>query len=158
VWQDRFKSPVIEADEQLLTVLRYMEANPWRAGMVRDLTDTGFPQDGRVWAADSLSIKWRRPGSIMFSKLAVAFALQRPNSYVKKNPGAFDSTGAENMTQWHPLFAELLRPLFEDYYDVQTNVPVGDVPREADIVLLQRTVRGASPTLPGGNKHGQERY
>ena len=42
-------------------------------------------------------------------------------------------------TQWHPLFAELLRPMLQDYYDVQTNFPVGDVPREADIVVLRRT-------------------
>ena len=41
--------------------------------------------------------------------------------------------------QWHPLFAELLRPLLQDYFDVQTNFPVGDVPREADILLLRRT-------------------
>jgi len=42
-------------------------------------------------------------------------------------------------TQWHPLFAELLRPMLQDYYDVQTNFPVGDVPRQADIVVLRRT-------------------
>lgn len=40
------------------------------------------------------------------------------------------------MTQWHPIFAKLLRPLLEGYYDVQTNVAVGDVPREADVVLV----------------------
>jgi putative transposase len=37
VWQGRFKSPVIEADEHLLTVMRYVESNPLRAGMVSDL-------------------------------------------------------------------------------------------------------------------------
>jgi putative transposase len=35
VWQGRFKSPVIQADDHLLTVLRYIEANPLRASMVR---------------------------------------------------------------------------------------------------------------------------
>jgi putative transposase len=39
VWQGRFKSPVIQDDMHLLVVLRYIEANPWRAGMVADLTD-----------------------------------------------------------------------------------------------------------------------
>ncbi len=48
-------------------------------------------------------------------------------------------------TQWHPIFAELLRPLLQDYYDVQTNVPVGDAPREADILLLRRTSDGPTP-------------
>jgi putative transposase len=35
VWQGRFKSPVIQHDEHLLTVLRYIEANPLRAGIVK---------------------------------------------------------------------------------------------------------------------------
>jgi hypothetical protein len=39
---------------------------------------------------------------------------------------------------WHPIFAHLLRPLVEAYYEVQTDVPVGDLPRQADIVLLRR--------------------
>src|SRR5262245_48520129 len=39
VWQGRFKSPVIQDDEHLLTVLRYIEANPLRAGIVGDLPD-----------------------------------------------------------------------------------------------------------------------
>jgi putative transposase len=39
VWQGRFKSPVIQDDEHLLTVLRYVEANPLRAGIVVDLKD-----------------------------------------------------------------------------------------------------------------------
>src|SRR5437870_258790 len=49
------------------------------------------------------------------------------------------------MTQWHPLFAQLLRPAVEGYYDVQTTVPVGDVPREADFLLLRRTALGTPP-------------
>ena len=35
VWQGRFKSPVIQNDEHLLTVLRYIEANPLRAEIVK---------------------------------------------------------------------------------------------------------------------------
>jgi hypothetical protein len=42
------------------------------------------------------------------------------------------------MKQWHPIFAKLLRPVLEGYYEVLTNVAVGDVPREADIVLVRR--------------------
>src|SRR5580698_271852 len=34
VWQGRFKSPVVQNDEHLLTVLRYVEANPLRARLV----------------------------------------------------------------------------------------------------------------------------
>ncbi len=36
VWQGRFKSPVIQEDDHLLAVLRYIEANPLRAHVVED--------------------------------------------------------------------------------------------------------------------------
>ena len=49
------------------------------------------------------------------------------------------------MTQWHPLFAQLLRPVLESHYDIRTNMPVGDVPREADAVLLRRMSAGPPP-------------
>lgn len=39
VWQGRFKSPVIQNDEHLLTVLRYIEANPLRARIVTRADD-----------------------------------------------------------------------------------------------------------------------
>jgi len=35
VWQGRFKSPIIQSDDHLLAVLRYIEANPLRAGIVQ---------------------------------------------------------------------------------------------------------------------------
>jgi putative transposase len=37
VWQGRFRSPVVQEDAHALVVLRYIEANPLRAGMVADL-------------------------------------------------------------------------------------------------------------------------
>ena len=39
VWQGRFKSPVVQSDEHLLTVLRYIEANPLRAQIVERADD-----------------------------------------------------------------------------------------------------------------------
>lgn len=39
VWQGRFKSPAIATDEHLLTVMRYAESNPLRAGIVTDLAN-----------------------------------------------------------------------------------------------------------------------
>jgi hypothetical protein len=56
------------------------------------------------------------------------------------------------MMQWHPVFAQLLRPVVEDYYEIQTTVPVGDAPREADFVLLRRTSR-TSPPFQGLWRH-----
>ena len=53
--------------------------------------------------------------------------------------------------QWHPILAELLRPLVQDYYEVRTDVPVGELPRQADIVLLRRTV--AQPPFVGIWRH-----
>jgi hypothetical protein len=40
------------------------------------------------------------------------------------------------------VFAELLRPVVESHYELETNVPVGDAPRQADLVLLRRTRAG----------------
>jgi putative transposase len=39
LWQDRFKSAVVERDAYLLECGRYVERNPLRAGMVKDLKD-----------------------------------------------------------------------------------------------------------------------
>jgi putative transposase len=39
VWQGRFKAFPIQQDEHLLTVLRYVERNPLRAGLVAKLAD-----------------------------------------------------------------------------------------------------------------------
>jgi putative transposase len=39
VWQGRFRSPVIQDDDHSLVVLRYIEGNPLRAGMVTRLED-----------------------------------------------------------------------------------------------------------------------
>ena len=36
VWQGRFKSPVVQAEDHLWAVLRYIEANPLRAGIIAD--------------------------------------------------------------------------------------------------------------------------
>lgn len=44
--------------------------------------------------------------------------------------------------QWHPLASQLLRSMLQADFDLQTNVSVGDVPREADLVLLRRRARG----------------
>ena len=56
------------------------------------------------------------------------------------------------MTQWHPIFTQLLRPMVEDYYEVQTTVPVGDAPREADLLLLRR-ISAATPPFTGLWRH-----
>lgn len=39
IWQGRYKNFIIQKDEHLLTVLRYIEANPVRAGLVSSARD-----------------------------------------------------------------------------------------------------------------------
>lgn len=51
-------------------------------------------------------------------------------------------------TQWHPLFAHLLGLLVQEHYEVQTEVPVSDLPRAGDILLVRRQP-GASPPFHG---------
>ncbi|HEY5315489.1 MAG TPA: transposase [Pirellulales bacterium] len=49
VWQGRFKSSVVQNDEHLLTVLRYIEANPLRADIVNRAEDypwSSYPTHG----------------------------------------------------------------------------------------------------------------
>ena len=51
VWQGRFKSPVIQDDDHLLTVLRYIEANPLRARLVPRAGDypwSSFAEHGKA--------------------------------------------------------------------------------------------------------------
>ncbi len=48
-------------------------------------------------------------------------------------------------TQWHPLFARLLRLLLEDFYQVDVEVPVSDLPRKGDLFILRRSGSGEPP-------------
>src|SRR5437588_802786 len=47
--------------------------------------------------------------------------------------------------QWHPLFAYLLRLLIGEFYQVEVEEPVSDLPRRADVVLLRRTTTAPAP-------------
>jgi hypothetical protein len=46
-------------------------------------------------------------------------------------------------TQWHPLFGHLLGLLIHDYYEIQPEVPVSDLPRRGDLFLIRR--QGGAP-------------
>jgi hypothetical protein len=63
----------------------------------------------------------------------------------RRNRQAMSKDKDQPTTQWHPLFAALLRPLMQDHFQVQTNVPVGDAPRLADILLLRHTREEPNP-------------
>ncbi len=54
IWQERFKAFPVEQDEHLLTVLRYIERNPLRAGLVKRAED--WPWSSlKSWMADNES-------------------------------------------------------------------------------------------------------
>jgi len=55
------------------------------------------------------------------------------------------SQPGETAVQWHPYFANLLRPLVESCYEVQTDVPVGDLPRRSDVTLVRKTSDAPTP-------------
>src|SRR5262245_52439635 len=40
--------------------------------------------------------------------------------------------------QWHPLFVHLMRLLVGDWYAVDPEVPVSDLPRRGDLLLVRR--------------------
>jgi putative transposase len=75
IWQGRFKSPVIQDDDHLLTVLRYIEANPLRAGLVTDLQQyrwSSYPVHG-LGRADGLVAElpgWQRLGKTASARRA----------------------------------------------------------------------------------------
>src|SRR5688572_11712041 len=58
VWQGRFKAFPIQADEHLLTVLRYVERNPLRADLVRKAQE---------WRWSSLALRSQRPTPTILS-------------------------------------------------------------------------------------------
>src|SRR5262249_52110132 len=49
--------------------------------------------------------------------------------------------------QWHPIFVHLLRPLVEGAYEIRTGQTVGELPRWADVVLLQKATTAAAPPI-----------
>jgi len=69
VWQGRFKAFPIEQDEHLLTVLRYVERNPLRAGLVEQAED---------WLWSSLSCSNGNRGPSLLEPLPVS----RPADWV----------------------------------------------------------------------------
>jgi putative transposase len=72
VWQGRYKSFPIEADEHLLTVLRYVERNPVRAGLVKK---------AEQWAWSSAPA-WLAPAAERPSFLAEG-PIVRPDDWLK---------------------------------------------------------------------------
>lgn len=52
MWQGRFKAVPIEHDDHLVTVLRYVERNPVRAGLVARTEDWRWPS-ARCWLEPS---------------------------------------------------------------------------------------------------------
>ncbi len=63
LWQGRFKGFPIEADEHLLTVLRYAERNPVRAGLVKRAEQWRWSSAG-LWVAGAERPSWLAAGPV----------------------------------------------------------------------------------------------
>jgi hypothetical protein len=48
-------------------------------------------------------------------------------------------------TQWHPLFAHLLRLQLEAYYQIHAEMPISELPRRGDIILIRREAKVSPP-------------
>jgi len=85
VWQGRFKSPVIQDDEHLLTVLRYIEANPLRAELVEHAGDYRWSSFRAHGLGESDALLDRVEG---YEALAVqrAARLRRWSAFVHNTP------------------------------------------------------------------------
>lgn len=62
VWQGRFKAFPIQEDEHLLTVLRYVERNPLRAGLVAGVAD--WPWSSLLLHAAAVRPAWYNRGPV----------------------------------------------------------------------------------------------
>ena len=69
IWQGRFKSFIIEKDEHLLMVLRYVEGNPVRAGLV---------ETAKGWSWSSHNARIVKEGQSLSSKGTVPFINELP--------------------------------------------------------------------------------
>jgi len=85
VWQGRFKSPLVQDDEHLLTLLRYVEANPPRAKLVQQAGEYRWSSFGAHGEG--------RPDALLdpvesYQRLAVraAWRCRRWSAYVHQDP------------------------------------------------------------------------
>src|SRR3954447_14536695 len=51
-------------------------------------------------------------------------------------------------TQWHPIFARLLGILLGEFYTIEPEVPVSDLPRRSDFLIVRRQP-GPDPPFRG---------
>ena len=87
VWQGRFKSPVIQDDEHLLAVLRYIEANPLQAKMVEHAGE--YPWSSFASHGDGRADPLLDP-TPAYESLGVRPAVRRRrwSAYVQQTPDA----------------------------------------------------------------------
>jgi putative transposase len=64
VYQNRFKAFAVAEDDHLLTVLRYVERNPLRAGLVRRAEDWPWSSLACRLAADEVAVRRLHPGPV----------------------------------------------------------------------------------------------
>jgi putative transposase len=98
VWQGRFKSPVIQDDEHLLTVLRHIEANPLRAQMVETASDYPWSSFAAHWLGRPDPLRDSIP---LYESLAKppATRQRRWSAFVHQTPPDDELTALRRSTQ-----------------------------------------------------------
>jgi len=98
VWQGRFKSPVIQDDDHLLAVLRYIEANPLRAKIVERAGD--YP-----WSSFAFHGEGRADPVLRFRAMTPWQRMRRFDS----GAGRRTSTRDRKRRSWPPFAAAARR-------------------------------------------------
>ncbi len=86
VWQGRYKSFIVEKDRHLLTVARYIEGNPVRAGLAESA-------DQWRWSSD-----WKRQNA-RYGKLVDAFPMDLPVAWTQYVNTPMTASEMERMRQ-----------------------------------------------------------
>lgn len=94
VWQGRFKAFPIQADEHLLTVLRYVERNPLRAGLV---------DRAERWRWSSLSLRGQSPVPTILSPSPVKLPKNWPERVNRPQTAAEEQAIRRSIERGAPL-------------------------------------------------------
>ena len=98
VWQGRFKSPVIQDDDHLLAVLRYIEANPLRARVVEHVGE--YPWSSFASHCDGRADELLSPVA-PYELLAAGAAARRRRwtAYVQQTPDESEVTAIRRSSE-----------------------------------------------------------
>ena len=102
VWQGRFHSPIVSDDSYMINVMRYIEQNPLRAGMVKSVADY-------KWSSYLLNVRQKK-----------SVLIDREHNLVFQNLG---QDGQSRINTYKKLIGESLKE--EDLKEIQISTRKG---------------------------------